>query len=78
MAQEVSERKAVIFSTVGCPYCKQAKDLLKAEGVSFDDIELSGAADLRLKIKEATGSHTVPQVLVSVEQAPGFLGAFCS
>lgn len=70
MADKVSERKAVVFSTVGCPYCKQAKDLLKAEGVAFDDIELSGDADLRLKVKEATGSHTVPQVLASVEQPP--------
>lgn len=62
MAGGASQSQAVVFTTVGCPFCKRVKDLLKAKQISYDDIELSADAELRKEVKAAAGSHTVPQV----------------
>lgn len=67
-AQSDSERlscwlvQVVVVTTVGCQYCKQAKDTLHTENVDFDEIEASNQMELLNKIRAITGKRTVPQV----------------
>ena len=56
-----------IVTTVGCPYCKKAKDALGKHNLHFEEIELSRDLELLRRIKETTKLATVPQVLL----APG-------
>ena len=52
----------VIITTVGCQFCKRAKDTLKQAGLDYREIEASNQPQLLNKIKETTGRRTVPQV----------------
>lgn len=51
-----------IVTTVGCPYCKKAKDALGRHNLHFDEIELTRDLELLRRIKETTKQSTVPQV----------------
>ncbi len=51
-----------IITTVGCQFCKRAKDTLKQAGLDYREIEASNQPELLNKIKETTGRRTVPQV----------------
>ena len=54
-----------IYTTMMCPYCYRAKDLLGQKGVSYDEIDVGMDADLRKEMmKRAGGSHTVPQIFI--------------
>ena len=58
--------KVVIYITRFCPYCVQAKRLLKQKGVAFDEIDVSNDPELRrLMIEKAGGRMTVPQIFVN-------------
>ena len=52
-----------IVTTVGCPYCKKAKDALGKHNLQFDEIELTRDLELLRRIKETTKQSTVPQVI---------------
>ena len=54
--------QVVIVTTVGCQYCKRAKDILRAQKVEYDEIEASNQLELLDKIRATTGKRTVPQV----------------
>lgn len=54
--------QVVIVTTVGCQYCKRAKDTLHAEKVEYNEIEASSQLELLDKIRATTGKRTVPQV----------------
>lgn len=59
-----AERPQVaVVTTLGCTFCKRAKDALRRESIAFEEIELSRDLDLLRSIQQATGLRTVPQVL---------------
>lgn len=54
-----------IYTTGTCPYCLQAKQLLKQRGVSvLDEIRVDQIAGERQKMTEITGRRTVPQIFI--------------
>lgn len=54
-----------IYTTRYCPYCIRAKALLNRKGAVFNEIDVSGDADLRDKmIQRANGRMTVPQIFI--------------
>jgi len=56
----------VIYTTQYCPYCVQAKRLLKQKGVAFEEIDVSNNAELRRgMVEKAGGRMTVPQIFVN-------------
>lgn len=52
----------VIVTTIGCQFCKRAKDRLHQTGLQYQEIEASSQLQLLSKIKDITGRRTVPQV----------------
>ena len=52
-----------IITKPGCPYCANAKALLKTKGFTFDEISLGHDATLR-SVRAITGNDTVPQVFI--------------
>ena len=54
-----------IYTTGTCPYCLQAKQLLKQRGVSvLDEIRVDQISGERQKMTEITGRRTVPQIFI--------------
>lgn len=61
-AKAVAASAVVVFSIPACPYCKKAKEALAQAGVAFVDVDVSKDEQLRAKVREVSGSRTVPQV----------------
>ena len=54
-----------MFSTLSCPYCVQAKALLKQRGVEvIDDVRVDLEPAQRQTMIEITGRRTVPQIFI--------------
>ena len=61
-----------IYTTPYCPYCLDAKTLLKKKGAAFSEIDVSRDRDLRLKmIARAQGQTTVPQIFIGATHVGG-------
>ena len=48
-------KEVKVYTTEFCPYCVAAKDLLKAKGVDFEEINLQGKFDELKALKDRTG-----------------------
>lgn len=63
--------KVVIYTTSMCCYCHRAKDLLRAKGVQFDEIDAS-ARDVRADMVQKAGGRTsVPQIWIGEQHVGG-------
>ena len=61
-----------IYTTPYCPFCIDAKALLKKKNVTFIEIDVSRDRDLRMKmIQRANGRTTVPQIFVGTVHVGG-------
>ncbi len=61
-----------IYTTSVCPYCVQAKQILKARGVvQLDEIRIDSDPVQRLKMMELTGRRTVPQIFIGQTHVGG-------
>lgn len=65
--------KAVVWSKNNCAYCTQAKQLLKANLITFTECNIdttASIADLQLAVP---GARTVPQIFIDNTLIGGFL-----
>ena len=53
-----------MYATVGCPYCERARQLLNAKRVTFREIDVDSAAELRAEMRTRSGRTSVPQIFV--------------
>jgi glutaredoxin 3 len=61
-----------IYTTPYCPYCLDAKALLKKKNVPFTEIDVSRDRELRHKmIARANGRMTVPQIFIGATLVGG-------
>ncbi|MEI6733656.1 MAG: glutaredoxin 3 [Comamonadaceae bacterium] len=61
-----------IYTTAVCPYCVQAKQILKARGVEqLEEIRVDSDPAQRLKMMELTGRRTVPQIFIGQTHVGG-------
>lgn len=57
--------KITIYTSMLCPYCHLAKDLLHRKGVTFEEIDVGGRSDLRNEMMQLAGGRTsVPQIFI--------------
>ncbi|MCH2394034.1 MULTISPECIES: glutaredoxin 3 [Oceanibaculum] len=57
--------KIVIYSTLMCPYCHAAKQLLKQKGADFEEIDVTFNSGKRAEMREkAGGRNSVPQIFI--------------
>ena len=57
--------KLLIYSTLMCPYCHAAKQLLKQKGADFEEIDVTFNSDKRSEMREKAGGRTsVPQIFI--------------
>ncbi len=63
----------ILYSTILCPYCSAAKNLLKQKGVSFEAIDVTMNPIKRAAMSEKSGGKTsVPQIFIDDLHIGGF------
>tara|TARA_R110002167_G_scaffold232957_2_gene438125 strand:- start:513 stop:773 length:261 start_codon:yes stop_codon:yes gene_type:complete len=61
-----------IYSTMFCPYCHRAKNLLQRKGAAFHEVDVDVTPGAREEmVKRAGGSRTVPQIFIDGEHIGG-------
>ena len=61
-----------IYTTGSCPYCIQAKQLLKQRGVTeLNEIRVDMLPDERQTMMQITGRRTVPQIFIGSTHVGG-------
>jgi glutaredoxin 3 len=61
-----------MYTTAVCPYCVQAKRLLKSKGVEqIEEIRIDINPQERATMMEITGRRTVPQIFVGATHVGG-------
>ncbi|GAA5827645.1 hypothetical protein JCM5353_008757 [Sporobolomyces roseus] len=73
--EKIDAGKVVVFSKSYCPYCRNAKQLLKSLDVEFDLYELDQmeeGADWQNALAEMSGQRTVPNLFIGGNHVGGF------
>ena len=55
----------IIYTADYCPYCKAAKEFLKAKGVAYQEIDITHDQEKRRDIASRSGQKTVPQIFIN-------------
>ena len=64
--------KVEIYTSLICPYCNRAIDLLQSKNISFEQIDVSISGALRRTMRSrAGGSASVPQIFIDDEHIGG-------
>ena len=64
--------KVTLYTTDPCGFCRQAKALLAARGVVYEEVELERDSQTREDLIRRTGQMTFPQVIVGERPIGGF------
>lgn len=61
-----------MYTTAVCPYCIQAKQILKSKGVEqIEEIRIDTDAQAREQMMAITGRRTVPQIFIGSTHVGG-------
>lgn len=67
----------VLYTKDYCPYCKQAKALLRRKGVTFTEYDIqTDPALVDEMIKRSKGGRTVPQIFIGDTHIGGAMDMF--
>jgi glutaredoxin 3 len=62
----------IVYTKDYCPYCHAAKELLRAKGAAFTEIDIQKHPDRRPEmIEKAGGRTTVPQIFIAGKHVGG-------
>ena len=64
-------RKVTIYTTSMCCYCHRAKDLLRAKGVQFDEVDVSSQPSRAEMVQKTGGRSSVPQIWIGDDHVGG-------
>ena len=65
-------KRVTVYTTEPCGFCRQAKALLEARGVPFEEVNLAKDPAGRAELVALTGQMTFPQILVGERAIGGF------
>lgn len=64
--------KVVIYSKAQCPYCVQAKRLLEAKNVTYQELRVDLNKDLLQEMLTRSQRRTVPQIFINEHHVGGY------
>ena len=64
--------KAILWSKYQCPYCDQAKALLKSKGIQFEERKIGDGWTKEDLLEAIPTARTVPQILLDDVLIGGF------
>ncbi len=63
----------IVYSTLTCPYCVNAKELLDAKGLEYKIVYVDkDPTQLAEMLSKSNGSRTVPQIFIDGKHIGGF------
>lgn len=71
---EEAKTLLTIYTKTGCPYCEAAKNHYTAEGIPFEEVNLSIYRDRIGEIKKLTNGTKVPVIVDKGKATVGFNG----
>ena len=63
--------RAIVYTWSSCPFCRRAKELLRAHEIEFREVVLDGRREVLDRLQESFGRRTVPLVLLDGEMLGG-------
>jgi glutaredoxin 3 len=64
--------KVTVFTTTTCPWCVKAKEYLKANGISYHEVNVSKDREAARFMIEKTGQRGVPVLNINGDFVVGF------
>jgi len=64
--------KAIVWSKNACPFCDQAKNLLKLKGIEFEERNISTDWTREQLLEAVPDARTVPQIFLDKQLIGGF------
>lgn len=64
--------KAVVWSKYHCPFCDQAKALLKLKGIEYEERKIGDGFTKEDLLEAVPTARTVPQIFLGEEYVGGF------
>jgi glutaredoxin len=64
--------KAIVWSKNACPFCDQAKNLLKLKGIEFEERNISTDWTREQLLEAVPDARTVPQIFLNEQLIGGF------
>ncbi len=62
-----------VYTMENCPYCRQAKALLKQRGIEFEEISVDANDDAEWeRLLKVSGMRTMPQIFQGTELIGGY------
>lgn len=66
--------RAIVWSKNQCPFCEQAKGLLKLRGIEYEERNITGGGWTKEQLLEAVpGARTLPQIFLDDRHVGGFV-----
>jgi glutaredoxin len=63
---------AIVWSKYNCPYCDQAKALLKMKGIAFEEKKIGDGYTKEDLLEAVPTARTVPQIFLDGDLVGGF------
>ena len=63
---------AIVWSKDNCPYCDQAKALLKMKGIAFEEKKIGHGYTKEQLLEAVPTARTVPQIFINETLIGGF------
>ena len=64
--------KGIVWSKNQCPYCDQAKALLRLKGIEYEERNINDGWDREDLLAAVPTARTVPQIFLGEEYVGGF------
>ncbi|MFC5741670.1 glutaredoxin 3 [Dyella tabacisoli] len=65
--------KIEIYSKIVCPYCVNAKNLLKAKGLTWNEVLVdTDPEQFKIMLERSGNRRTVPQIFINDQHIGGF------
>lgn len=64
--------KAIVWSKNQCPFCDQAKNLLKSKGIEFEERNISTNWTKEQLLESVPTARTLPQIFLDDKLIGGF------
>lgn len=64
--------QAIVWSKNNCPYCDQAKNLLKSRGIEFEERNIETNWTREQLLEAVPAARTLPQIFLDDQHIGGF------